>query len=245
MIADHGHEPEAIASRLREETQPPLIADAVLGAVDGCITTFALAAGAVGAGYGADVVLILGAANVLADGFSMAISNYEAIKSDREFADAVRSQEERHIARDPDGEREEIRQIYAAKGFDGDTLDAIVRTITADHALWVETMMREEYGLRRSEFAPVRAALVTFTAFLLAGTMPLLPFLVPGFSLNEQFAAAVIAAAATFFSIGTLKSYVLALPMLRAGVTTLLTGSTAASIAYATGWALREFLGAN
>lgn len=243
MIADHDHDPVAIASRLREETQAPLIADAVLGAVDGCITTFALAAGAVGAGYGADVVLILGAANVLADGFSMAVSNYEAIKSDREFADAVRNQEERHIARDPDGEREEIRQIYAAKGFDGDTLDAIVRTITADHALWVETMLREEYGLRRTEYAPVRAATVTFAAFLVAGAMPLLPFLAHGFAIDEQFAAAVLAAAVTFFAIGTLKSYVLAQPMLRAGLTTLLTGSAAAGIAYATGWALRALVG--
>jgi hypothetical protein len=134
---EHDHEPAAIAARPAAASRPTVLADAVLGAVDGCITTFALAAGAVGAGSGADVMLSLGAAAVLADGLNMAISNYEAIKWDREFAEALRHQDKRHILRNPDGERAEIRRIFATNGIVGDALDAIVRTITADYTPWV------------------------------------------------------------------------------------------------------------
>lgn len=50
--------------------------DLVFGAVDGTVTTFAVVAGAVGANLGGGVVIILGVANLIADGFSMAVSNY-------------------------------------------------------------------------------------------------------------------------------------------------------------------------
>ena len=82
-----------------------------------------------GVGMGA-LVIILGFANLLADGFSMALSNYLGTKSDPERVDQARQDEERHIAQVPEGEREEIRQIFAGKGFSGETLEKIVGVIT-------------------------------------------------------------------------------------------------------------------
>ncbi len=68
----------------------------------GCVTTFAVVCGAVGAGFPSAVALVLGLANLVADGFSMAISNYESIKAAREFNDDIRRTEQHHIDTVPD-----------------------------------------------------------------------------------------------------------------------------------------------
>ena len=91
--------------------------DFVYGANDGIITTFAVVAGVAGANLSASVVLILGFANLLADGFSMAMSNYLGEKSNRDFVATERGREEWEVERLPEEEREEIRKIYRAKGF--------------------------------------------------------------------------------------------------------------------------------
>jgi len=237
------HQPEAIEKRLNTANKPQTISDAVLGAIDGCITTFAVVAGAFGAGFPASVALILGFANLLADGFSMAVSNYEASKAQLELREQARCMEEEHIDRVPHGELEEIRQLFHMKGFAGEILEAIVATISQDRQLWVETMLVEEHGLQKADISPRRSAAVTFATFLLAGSIPLLPLLASGLDMRWQFILSSVLAAAVFFSIGMLKSLVFAKPILRAGLGTLLTGGAAAALAYLTGHLLRQAFG--
>lgn len=237
------HQPEAIEKRLNTANKPQTISDAVLGAIDGCITTFAVVAGAFGAGFPASVALILGFANLLADGFSMAVSNYEASKAQLELREQARCMEEEHIDRIPNGELEEIRQLFHMKGFAGEVLEAIVATISQDRQLWVETMLIEEHGLQKTDISPRRSAAVTFATFLLAGSIPLLPLLASGLDMRWQFILSSVLAAAVFFSIGMLKSLVFAKPILRAGLGTLLTGGAAAALAYLTGHLLRQAFG--
>ncbi|MDX1351629.1 MAG: VIT1/CCC1 transporter family protein [Thiomicrorhabdus sp.] len=237
------HQPEAIAQRLNSPKKTQNISDAILGAIDGCVTTFAIVAGAIGAGFSASVALILGFANLFADGFSMAVSNYEANKAQQEFVESVRKTETEHIQRIPKGEREEIRQIFKRKGFEGETLEKIVQTITQNQNLWIETMMLEEHGIQSHTPSAVRAALTTFSAFLLVGAIPLLPFLIPTMELTQQFLLSSLLAALMFFSIGLLKSLVFAKPLFYSGVSTLLTGSAAAGLAFLTGYLLREVFG--
>src|SRR5690242_13763923 len=138
------HTPHAIAQRLASATEHSYLGDFVLGAVDGTVTTFAVVAGVAGAGLGSSVAIILGLANLFADGFSMAAGNYLSTKAEREVVERVRKSEEAHIERHPAGEREEIRQIFAAKGFEGQLLDQIVETITQDRERWINTMLKEE-----------------------------------------------------------------------------------------------------
>jgi len=237
------HHPDAIRERLQRSPQSQNISDAVLGGIDGCVTTFAVVSGAVGAGFSSTVALVLGFANLFADGFSMAISNYESIRAGREYADSVRRTEHEHIDKVPAGEREEIRQIFARKGFTGATLEEIVETICQDRHLWVETMLIEEHGIQQAGPDPWRSALVTFAAFLLVGAVPLLPFFLPGLTQHWQFVASTCLAGVMFFAIGTLKSLVFARPFWRSGMTTLLTGSAAAGLAYLTGYLLRAVFG--
>src|SRR5204862_7986334 len=108
------HPPAAIRRRLASGPAQSYLGDFVLGAVDGCVTTFAVVAGVAGAGLtqGPTIVIILGLANVLADGFSMAVGNFLGTKSDQQVVDRIRRTEEMHIDEVPEAEREEIRQIF-------------------------------------------------------------------------------------------------------------------------------------
>ncbi len=237
------HNVDAIYRRLQESRTTRNVSDAVLGGIDGCVTTFAVVSGAVGAGFSPAVALVLGLANLLADGFSMGVSNYESIKAQREHTDVIREMEEDHIDRIPEGEREEIRQIFKLKGFDGAILESIVDTITQNRKLWVDTMLMEEHGLQQAIPSAWKSAITTFISFLVVGAFPLVPFLVPGLSSDVQFTLSAVLAGLLFFLIGIAKSMVFNKPILRAGFATLLTGGAAASLAFITGFVLREVFG--
>jgi len=237
------HSPEAIGKRLQRGGISQNISDIILGGIDGCITTFAVVAGVIGAGFSSSVAIVLGFANLIADGFSMAVSNYESSKARKEFAEGLRQIEQEHIDKVPAGEREEIRQIFRKKGFEGDILEEIVGTISRDRHLWIETMLTEEYGIQKTDPDPVKSAVATFTAFLFVGAIPLLPFLSPLPETRYQFILSTCLAAMMFFSIGMLKSLVFDMPVFISGLRTLLTGGTAAALAFITGFLLREIFG--
>ncbi len=237
------HRPDAIKQRLRHTTSSKNRSAATLGGIDGCITTFAIVSGAAGAGLSAPIALILGFANLLADGFSMAVSQYESIKTENSVIDYIRDNEALHIDQIPQGEREEVRQIFQQKGFSGDTLEAIVDTISGDKRLWIDTMLREEHGLQTRGNNALRPASITFFAFILLGALPLIPFLFSTPTMQQQFVLSSIIAGVVFFSIGLFKSPDTSRPHLGAGFSTLLTGSSAAALAYASGHILREVFG--
>lgn len=241
LIRDHS--PEAIEKRLGQTPKFQNISDAVLGGIDGCVTTFAVVSGAVGAGFPSSVALILGFSNLVADGFSMAVSSYESNQAAQEFTDSVRRMEENHIDEIPEGEREEIRQIFQRKGFSGDTLEKVVDTICQDRDLWIETMLTEEHGLHKYDSAPWMSAGITFTAFILVGAVPLLPFTAFILPISQQFMLSGCLAGIMFFLIGMLKSVVFSKPLFISGIRTFLTGGTAAGLAYLTGYFLRNILG--
>ncbi len=237
------HRPEAIQQRLKQQTESKSISAVILGGIDGCITTFAIVAGAVGAGLSASIALVLGFANLLADGFSMAISHYESIKAESDFIENIRRTEQDHIEKIPEGEEEEIRQIFSNKGFSGETLNSIVSTIIQDQKLWIDTMLKEEHGLQSNTHSPWKPALITFVSFIIIGAIPLLPFIINIQTIQQQFISSTVLAACIFFAVGMLKSLLFSKPILRAGLSTLLTGGTAAALAYITGYVLREYFG--
>ncbi len=231
---EHSHSREAIHDRLARPPRSSYLRDWIYGGIDGTVTTFAIVAGVAGAHLSISVLLILGLANLLADGFAMAASNYSGTKAERDEYERVLGIERRHIALVPDGEREEIRQIFQAKGFSGDDLERVVAVITADRALWAKTMATEEYGLSATLRSPVLAALSTFVAFVFCGCVPLATYLLPG-----GLTTCIGATAATFFGVGTVKSFWSSSRWLRSGLEVLLIGMCAASLAFAVGYGLR------
>lgn len=234
------HEPREVARRLRRPPGQSAIPDAVLGSIDGCVTTLAVVAGTLGAGLPSSTALILGMANLLADGFSMAVSNFESGRAQQEHIEAMRRKEERHIEQFPEGEREEVRQIFRAKGFEGELLERIVATISNNRQVWVETMLSDELGLQRASPRPLRSGFVTFLAFVLVGVVPLLPLMLNG-PARLRFTLSAGLAGVMFFLIGSLKRLDSGpRATLAAGLRTLLTGTLAASLAFAAGYFLRQ-----
>ncbi|MFZ0421324.1 MAG: VIT1/CCC1 transporter family protein [Xanthobacteraceae bacterium] len=235
-VLEHSHSAEAIRDRLARGPRGNYLRDWIYGGIDGAVTTFAIVAGVVGADLSAAVLLILGFANLLADGFAMAAGNYIGTKSESDDYDRVLSIERKHIALVPEGEREEIRQIFSAKGFSGDDLERVVAVITSDLVLWAKTMATEEYGLPPTQRSPMLAGLNTLAAFILCGCVPLLSYLLAG-----GFTACVIATGLTFFGVGALKSRWSSVGWLRSGLETFLIGMSAALLAFAVGFGLRTF----
>ena len=235
---EHEHTAEAISERLAKGARHNYLRDFVYGGIDGAVTTFAVVAGSVGANLSARIVLILGAANLIADGFSMAASNFLGTKAERDDHRRITEMETKHIDLAPEGEQEEIRQIYAAKGFKGKDLDRIVTIVTADRDLWIRTMLTEEYGLPREIRSEWTAAVSTFGAFVLCGLVPMMPFV---FRSDSAFAASAFATGLVFFAIGSFKSRWSTQTWWRSGLVTLAIGGTAASLAYLAGSLLESF----
>lgn len=213
--------------------------DFIYGAFDGSVTTFAIVAGSIGASLSPMIVVILGFANLFADGFSMAVGNYQASKARAEFIQKERKREEWEIEHMVESEKREIRDIYEKKGFTSDLLDEIVKVITSRKKVWVDTMMKEELGLIEDGRRPLDTAASTMFGFVIIGIIPLIPFLiiyVSGISLNsESFFYSVISTSVAFFLIGVIKGKIVKKSLIRSGMITLLIGAIAASVAYLIG----------
>jgi VIT1/CCC1 family predicted Fe2+/Mn2+ transporter len=236
---EHEHSKQAIAARLSGAPSLSYLRDWVYGGIDGAVTTFAIVAGVVGAELSSRVVLILGIANLVADGFSMAASNYSGTKTEHEEQAHLRAIEERHIAAVPEGEREEVRQILRGKGFRGQDLERAVDVITADRDRWVDTMLAEEYGLPKAVRSPLKAAASTFVSFVLCGAVPLVPFLVES---PVTFQVSIVMTAMVFFLIGSTKSRWSPVSWWRSGAETMAIGLGAAALAFLIGHGLKTLV---
>ena len=233
---EHEHSAEAIKQRLATGPTHNYLRDWIYGGIDGSVTTFAVVSGVAGARLSSWIILVMGFANLFADGFSMAASNYLGTKAEHDDIHRLEAVENRHIDTFPEGEKEEVREIFRQKGFTGEDLRRIVQLITADRTRWVRTMLTEEYGLPYEVRSPWIAALSTFSSFLVCGLIPLLPYL---FQLTHAFEVSVIVTAVVFFAIGSIKSRWSTGSWLQSGSATLLVGAIAAGLAYAAGVILK------
>ncbi|MEL7256269.1 MAG: VIT1/CCC1 transporter family protein [Pseudomonadota bacterium] len=231
-MPDHGHSQQEISARIGAPPGRGVLRDAIYGAIDGTVTTFAIVAGVAGAGLSPIVIVVLGLANVLADGFSMAAANYSGTKAEQDNLRRIRAIEERHIKKYPEGERQEVREILRQKGLEGRILEEATDAITQVPENWIALMIEGEYGLGGTNPHPLRAAFATFISFLVAGMIPLFPFLL-GF--ERAFEFSIWMTMATFFLIGALKSNWSLSPWWLSSIETALIGGSAAALAYGVG----------
>lgn len=243
-LLEHSHTPLMIEERLAQQNQPSYLKDFIYGAIDGAVTTFAVVSGVAGAGLSSSIVLILGIANLVGDGFSMAAGNFLGTRAEQEQLAKLRMMEQQHIEKVPEGEREEIRQIFLGKGFEGELLDQVVDVITDDKKRWVETMLQEEHGLSLTPVSAWKAATTTFIAFIVVGTIPLLPFLVTlvGIEMSAQpYLISAVLTGVAFFLVGATKSRFVNNHWFYSGMETLFVGGIAAALAYVCGVMLSGF----
>ncbi|HET8991648.1 MAG TPA: VIT1/CCC1 transporter family protein [Candidatus Saccharimonadales bacterium] len=162
------HEPHKKGNRL---------ADIILGGQDGLVSILGLLLGLSAATSSSRIVIAGGLATILAETLSMAAVAYTSKMADRDHYAAERERESQEVDDVPKIERQEIVDIYAAKGFSGKLLNDIVNHITSDRELWINTMMREELDLlpiikRDVYFYSLTVGTATFGGAML----PLIPF---------------------------------------------------------------------
>lgn len=241
------HDPKRIARvvQAREEhggAGSQYIGDLVYGGLDGIITTFAVVSGVAGANLGTGVILILGMANLLADGFSMATGAYLSTKSEQEYYDKERQRELWEVEHFPEGERAELYELYRHKGYSEEEAGQMVDILTRDKKRWVDAMMIDELGMLKDEGNPLYNGLATLIAFIVAGVVPLLIYLIglavpiaPG----AAFPISVALSGLALFGLGATKVLVTHQNPLRSGVEMLLVGGLAAVVAYVVGALLK------
>ncbi|HLC76013.1 MAG TPA: VIT1/CCC1 transporter family protein [Candidatus Peribacterales bacterium] len=238
------HVPSAALIAHREEQihgsrLAPFIQDIVYGGIDGIVTTFAVVSGSEGAVLPNHVVIILGYANLFADGLSMGVGNYLSIRAERDNYERLYKEELQEIHDDPNVEREEICEMYVKKGFSGSELDIVVNRITADDRIWAETMMREEHGMSPDETAyPWLHGFVTFTSFIIFGSIPIFPY-IARIPLELRFSVAIASTCVALALLGFLRSWVTRERLFAGPIEIAGLGAITATVAYFVGVFLR------
>jgi VIT1/CCC1 family predicted Fe2+/Mn2+ transporter len=215
----------------------------VYGGIYGAVTTFAVVAGGFGANLDPGILLILGFANLFADGFSMSVGAYLSAKSEHENYTKHEKIEYWEVENLPEVEREEIAEIYRAKGFKGELLEQIVDQICSNKDLWVAEMMKDELNMMRDTKSPFKIGLATLISFVLVGFIPLMVYLYDFFfptDLNIFLWTSILTGLA-FMIVGWLKGIVNQTSKLRSVSETLGLGLLAAVVAFYVGDVLKAF----
>ena len=154
---------------------------AVLGINDGLVSTASLMIGVATASASLDnastIIISTGAAGIAAGALSMAVGEYISVSSQTDIENSDRLLEIEHLAIDPEGELEELVEIYKGRGLEEDLARQVALSLTAKDAL--NTHLRDELGHHpHSKARPVQASVASALSFALGGFIPFIGALV-------------------------------------------------------------------
>lgn len=223
------------------------ISDVILGGQDGLVNVLGVTLGVASATNNPFVVLVAGLAATFAETISMAAVAYTSVKADRDYYNAERALEEEEIEKIPQHEIEEIREIYAKKGFGGKLLDDMVKVITSNKKVWVDTMLTEELNLSpRFGGSPLKSAGVVFVATLIGSLIPLIPFtLFNLFTVGSAIIISLLLSVLVLFIVGVVKARLTVGNWFISGLELAIIGSVAAGTGYFIGLGLGKAFGTN
>ena len=205
--------------------------DVILGGQDGLVNILGIILGVIAGGGSDTVLLAAGFAAAITESISMGAVGYTSAMSERDYYDAERAREAREVDAMPDQEREEVREIYRAKGFSGELLDRVVATITADRETWVATMMNEELHLQPVATRDIlRTAVVITIATLIGHLIPLAPFL--AMPREPALIVAIVLSGITLFGVGVYSAVTLVGDWRTSGLKMLVIGLGAAAVGF-------------
>ena len=214
------------------------ISDIILGGQDGLVNVLGVILGVAAATSDTYIVLVAGLAATFAESVSMAAVAYTSTLADADFYESERAREYRHIQDVPRLEEQEIREIYASKGFRGELLERIVSTITANKDVWVAVMMAEEHQLAPTDRRrALRSAIVVGISAIIGSLIPLAPFIF--LPVASGIWASILLAATVLFAFGIFKARVTVGRPLRSGLELAVIGTLSALVGYAVGVILR------
>lgn len=224
--------------RLDTHRHASKLSEVILGGQDGLVNVLGVILGVAAATRDARIVLVAGLAATFAESVSMAAVAYTSTQADRALYESERQREHRHIVAAPELEREEIREIYRRKGFEGRLLDEIVETITSNPQVWVAVMMAEELQLAPvAKHAAARSAVIVGVSALVGSLLPLAPFglLRVGPAMWTAFAVTGV----TLFAVGAYQAITTVGHWLRGGLEMAAIGLASALVGYAVGVVFR------
>jgi VIT1/CCC1 family predicted Fe2+/Mn2+ transporter len=208
--------------------------DVILGGQDGLVNILGIILGVIAGGGSNSILIATGFAAAITESISMGAVGYTSTVSERDHYEAERQRETAEIATMPEVEREEIRDIYRAKGFTGDLLSQVVDTIVSNRDTWLGTMMDEELHLQPVETpAIVRSSVVITVATLIGHLIPLLPFLV--LARTPALILAIVLSALVLFGVGVYSAVTLVGDWRSSGLKMVVIGLGAASAGFLIG----------
>jgi len=215
---------------------------AVFGVNDGLISNASLIMGVAGASADNSIVLLTGAAGLVAGAFSMAAGEYVSVRSQREMYEYQIGLEREELDHYPEAEAEELALIYQARGVGKTQAQEMARGIIADPEKALHALAREELGLNPEDLGnPWGAAASSFASFALGASIPLLPFvLTKG---NVALGSSIVATGVALFCVGASLSLFTGRNSLAGGMRMLAIGACAGALTYAIGRVLGVTLG--
>lgn len=221
----------------------------VFGGLDGIITTFSIVAAVAGASLSAEIVLMMGFANLISDGISMGLGDYLSESAEIEYIRSERKREVFELENSPDLEMSEMMEIYTKKGIGEEDARIILKTMMPYKDFFIDHMMLLELGLQTpdEDENPAKNGLVTFGSFLVFGSVPMWVYVVIWATdykdQNGPFGIACAFTALTMFLLGATQARLTRQNVLKTGTTMMMNGCVAAAAAYLVGWGLEHAIG--
>lgn len=208
--------------------------DFILGIQDGLVNVLALVLGVATATNDIRIILIAGLAAAFAESISMAAVAYTSTKAAHDYYEKELESERREVVEKPEEATREIRDIYRQKGFRGPLLAAVIKKITSDKKVWVDTMMTEELRLSKEDYvSPFRSATVVGIACVVGTLIPLVPFFF--LSVSSGMLASFVISVAILFVVGAVKARATVGSWWKSGFEMAAIGSVAALLGYGIG----------
>jgi len=231
--------------RVKKSKHGRYIKSIVYGGLDGIITTFAVVSGAAGAELGANVILILGFANLVADGISMGFGDYLSSRAESEYKQDQRKADEHSFDDNRKRQSERLKVLFRRKGFSENDASTVVEIFAKKKRAFVDQMLKER-GIVQKDGIAYKKGMYTFCSFMFFGVIPLSTYLiVPLLKIEAEytFGVAWLLTALTLFFLGAMKTKITKKSWLYSGLEMLAIGGFSAVAAYMVGSFLHGLAG--
>ncbi|KAG7396327.1 hypothetical protein PHYBOEH_002462 [Phytophthora boehmeriae] len=222
------------------------IKSGVYGGLDGIITTFATVTSVAGSGLPHSVILIIGLAHLVADGLSMGLGDMLSSQAEADLANHERSRETWEFENYPEGEIEEMVELYEKKGISTDDAVLVVHTLAKYKEAFIDIMMVEELNIMPvdDEDSPLTGGIITFVSFMVFGVIPLLSYLfnlIPGVNMSADATlyTSCFLTVVTLFLLGAVKGSFVGQKWWASGTSMAINGSIAAACGWVIGYLLQ------
>lgn len=235
------HSPEVIRHAIHEEKHVKgfNLPEVILGGQDGLVNVLGIILGVAVATASKDIVIVAGLAAAFAESISMAAVAYTSKIAEADYYQSEYERERYEIEHFPEGEKQEIRELYRKYGFKGELLEKVTETITANKEVWLKVMMDEELRLEPVDrkTALTRGVIVGISA-VIGSFIPLTPF----FFLSTATAVwvGIVFSAVTLFLVGYYKAKkTIGRQFVKQGIEMMLIGMVSAFIGFLIGSLLK------